>query len=135
MAQSVIIGLQGAVSFKTGATEQTQRLASISISTGQALFDVSAYGEEGWVERVNGIKDLAGSAAGFLVMGAAGNNPFDFVTDVDTLAITFATGCTVTFPCVIGNVRIEGAYSGLNVVTFDWAKAQGAAPTIAWVEA
>lgn len=134
-SQTVIVGLTGTVVLKdsVGATV-TQRLGSIQVNTGKALFDVSAYGEEGWVERVHGIKDLAGSAAGFLTKGTTGADPFSLVDDVATMVITYDTNCYISFPAVIGNVQVSSSYSGLNIVTFDWAKATGAAPAVNWIE-
>lgn len=134
MAQEVLTGLTGSITFEDGSSELIQRLASIDITTGQALFDVSAYGTGNYVERVSGIKDLAGEAVGFLVAGESGNNPFSLVDNVDNMEILFKTGCSISFPAVIGNVRIVGAFAGLNVVTFSWAKAPGADPTVAWDE-
>jgi len=143
MAQSVLTGLTGSITLPddSASTPLVQYISSVSLSTGADLLDVSRFGGNGWRTRVAGIKDLAGQCVAFLSKGAAGTNPFLMNTDLDgsdatislDMTILFDTGCSIIFKAVIGNVQIVGEYQGLNIVTFSFAKCDGAAPTVAWV--
>lgn len=127
---SVITGLTGSITLPSEVG--TQRLNSVSINGGQALADISAYGGNGWVDRIGLIQDLSGSAAGFLVDGSSNNPGFGNLTPGgSTMTILFKTGCSISFPAIIGNIRIVGSYEGLNILTFDWAKGIGT-PTVSW---
>lgn len=133
MPNKVITGLTGSILLPTEAN--VQRLNSVSINGGQALADISAYGGNGWVERVGLIKDLNGSAAGFLTDGngaTGGKPPLDTVTpEGGAMTITFNTLYTIAFTAIIGNIRIVGSYEGLNLITFDWSKGIGV-PVVTW---
>lgn len=130
MAETNIVGLTGAVVFPDVAGAD---LFNISITSGQELLDVSAFGNNGYRRRVAGIKDLAGSASAYLTKGAAGTNPFALTSAGGAMTITFDTGCTIGFTAVIGNVTIVGEYAGNWIVSFTWAKNDTAAPTVTWV--
>jgi hypothetical protein len=132
MAQSVITGLTGSI---TLPNSMDQYVASITLSTGADLLDVTHYGGAGWRQRVAGVKDLSGTATAFMTKGAAGTSPLNLSTTPSTMTILFDTGCSVSFEAVIGNTQIVGEYTGLNVVTFNFAKADDVAPTITWVVA
>lgn len=132
MPQSVVTGLTGVI---TLPNSMTQYVSSVSVSTGADLLDVSRYGGNGWRTRVAGIKDLAGTCVCFMSKGAAGTSPFNLSTTAASMTILFDTGCSIAFSAVIGNTSIVGEYQGLNIVTFSFAKADDAAPTIAWVTA
>ena len=130
MAQSVITGLTGTI---TLPNSMAQYVASVSLSTGADLLDVSRYGGNGWRTRVAGIKDLSGQCVAFMSKGAAGTSPLNLSTTPATMTITFDTGCSIAFSAVIGNTQIAGEYQGLNIVTFSFAKADDTAPTVTWV--
>jgi hypothetical protein len=109
-----------------------QEIASVSISTGAELLDVSRYGGNGWRTRIAGLKDLGGSCVAFLSKGATGTSPFNLSTTGASMTILFDTGCSIVFNAIIGNTQIVGEYQGLNIVTFSFSKADDQAPTILW---
>lgn len=130
MPTSVITG--ATVTFTFGTT--TLKIASLSVTSGQGTFDVSAFGTLTYIHRIGGgLKDLAGSASGFLTTGATTNNPFAIVDNQGTMLITYLTGCTVSFPAIVGAVSVDISRSGVGVLRFDWSIADGADPTIAWL--
>jgi hypothetical protein len=131
MAQTIVTGLTGSISLP-GAS--AQKVASVTVTTGAELLDVSHYGGNGWRTRVQGLKDLAGSAVAFMSKGVAGTDPFSFGESSGAMTITYDTGCSIGFNAVIGNVQIVGEYQGLNIITFNWSKADDAEPTVAWAE-
>lgn len=135
MAQTVIKGATAAVALASGVT---QKIAAISVTTGQGLFDVSSFGSGDYVDRIGGgLKDLAGSASGFVTEGVSGTNPFAIVDTMDgttTMTITYDVGCTVSFKAVCGNVTVDINRAGIAVFRMDWSKADDADPTIAWAE-
>ena len=130
MANTAIVGLTGSISMPGLAN---QLISQVSILTGAELLDVSSYGGPGWRQRVCGIKDLSGSAVGFLSEGASGTNPFTAPTTSGTMTIVFQSGCQISFNAVIGNIQIVGQYQGLNITTFNWSYDDTVAPTVSWI--
>jgi hypothetical protein len=130
MAVAVVNG--GTVTVSVGTA--ILKIASLSVTTGQGTFDVSAFGSGSYVDRIGGgLKDLAGSCAGFVQSGDALANPFALVDNaVGTMAITYASGCTVSFSVIVGNVSVDVSRAGIGVMRFDWSKADSTDPTIAW---
>jgi hypothetical protein len=130
MAVAVVNGATVTLSLGTA----NLKIASLSISTGQGTFDVSAFGSGSYVDRIGGgLLDMAGSAAGFLQSGDVLANPFNLVTNTGTMLITFNTGCTVSMPVIIGSVSVDVSRAGIGIFRFDWSKADSTDPTIAWV--
>ena len=131
--QNAIVGLTGSILLPNMTGNLDQWIASIDINTGAELLDVSHYGGPLYRQRVTGLKDLAGSATGFLTKGNTNSNPFIIPGTSGTMTITFDSGCTISFQAVIGNVRVVGQFAGLNIVTFSWAYDDSENPTTAWV--
>jgi hypothetical protein len=132
---TIITGLSGSVTLPDLANIP---VASITLSTGHELLDVTHYGGNGWRRRAAGIKDLSGTAVAFLAKDASGTNPFGTTSTGGSMTIMFSddtTDCKVVFNAVIGNVTIAGEYAGLNIVTFSFAKNDDAAVTPTWDEA
>jgi hypothetical protein len=128
---SIITGLTGSVTLPNSGS---QALASVSLSIGKDLADVSHFGGNGWRERIALLKDLAGTAAGFLTYNAAGTNPYDLIDGAEaSMVITFATGCSITFVAVIGNFSIQNSYDGVAIISFSFSKGSGV-PVVAWDE-
>jgi hypothetical protein len=130
MPTSVVNG--ATVTFTIGSA--ILKVASLSISTGQGTFDVSAFGSGSYVDRIGGgLLDMAGSAAGFLQSGDVLANPFNLVTNgAATMTITFFTGCSVTMPVIIGSVSVDVSRAGIGIFRFDWSKGDSVDPTIVW---
>lgn len=129
MANTVIVGLTGSISLP-GLPNQL--ISQVSILTGGELLDTSSYSGSGWRTRVVGIRDLSGSAVGYLSEGASGTNPFTAPTTTGTMTIVFQSGCQISFQAVIGNIQLVGNYTGLNIVTFNWAYNDTVAPVTSW---
>ncbi len=130
MAQAVVTGLTGSVTLPNSLT---QYVASVTVSTGSELLDVSHYGGSGWRTRAAGLKDLSGQCVAFLTKGASGTSPFNLSTTAASMTIAWDSGCYITFNAIIGNTQVVGEYQGLNIVTFSYSKADDTAPTIGWV--
>jgi hypothetical protein len=131
---TIITGLSGSLTLPNDASSNAIQwpVASITLSTGHELLDVTHYGGNGWRRRVAGIKDLSGTGVAFLAKDATGTNPFNLSTTGSNMTITYASGCYVTFSAIIGNITIAGEYAGLNILTFSFAKADDAAVTPTW---
>lgn len=127
MPVSVIQGINGSIVL---SASDTQFYASFTITGGADLIDVSHYGDT-YRTRVSGLKDWAGTATAFVTKGASAQNPFVAGT-TGTATITFDSGVTASFSCVIGNVTLAGEVGGVNVVTFTWSHSGSTAPTITW---
>ena len=111
------------------------KIASLSITTGQGAFDISSFGSGNYVDRIGGgLRDLAGSAAGFLQSGDPLASPFTLMDNASgTMLITFATGCTVSFTVIIGNVSVDISRAGIGVIRFEWSKGDTVDPVLAWI--
>lgn len=131
MTPIVITGLTGAFSGPNGVV---QRFSAMRLNGGQELAEISAYGGGAFRTRVPLLADLAGQAIGFLTQGLLQDPKIAQVQTVPgAMTITFATGCTVGLNAYLGNFQIVGEYKGLNIVTYDFAKGDDAAPSVAWV--
>ncbi len=141
MAQAIITGLTGSVTLPQDQDGNglNQYIASLTISTGSELLDISHYAGAGWRTRAAGLKDLSGQCVAFMTKGTTGTNPFNLDTDVvggsqnATMTVSFDTGCYIAFKAIIGNVQVVGEYQGLNIITFNYSKADDLSPTIVWV--
>lgn len=136
MALSVINGATVTVIFGTAVV----KIASLSITTGQGTFDISSFGSGNYVDRIGGgLRDLAGSAAGFLQAGSGDTfpSPFTLMDNATTMTLTFASGCILgPMPIIVGNVTVDVSRAGIGVVRFDWSKADSTDPTgstLTWI--
>ncbi len=132
MALTVLKGLTGAVTLPHDENGNAigGKLNAIDISGGQELADISSFGGTGWRERTGLLKDLAGSASGFLAQELSPG--FDTISDTaGTMTVVFKTGYQAVFPAIIGQIQSQMRYDGVSTVNFQWV--QSGAPTITWV--
>ena len=122
--------LNGNIVFANG---YTQYFHTITVSGGQTLLDVSAFGGNGYHVFIPGLKNLSGSATGYL-KDAAGSNPWG--TDAFScglITITYDTGMTIAFNAIVGQTTTTQNYDGKVEVTTTWAFSDQNPPTITWV--
>lgn len=131
-AVQVITGLNGGVLAPGGIVA---RFSAMRVSGGQELAEVSAYGGAGFRTRVPLLADLAGQIIAFLTKGALQDPKLAAIqnTTPSNMTLTWDTGCTLSFGAFVGGYQIVGEYKGLNIVTWDFAKGDDVAPTVAWV--
>jgi hypothetical protein len=110
-----------------------QNFHQIVTRTGQVLLDVSAFGGTGWRSRITGLKDMSGTATGYLSGGTDSNPGFSGAFTAGSMTVTFDVGCSVTFNAYIGSQTISQNYDGKDEISVEFAYADnGTPPTFTW---
>ncbi len=128
MPGTYIKGLTGSITLPGGVGGS---LNSITINGGLELVDVSSFGDGTYRVRTTLLRDLSGTAAGFMTQEF---NP-GILTSSDvpaSMTIVFKSGYTITASVLVGSITSEVRYDGVNVVSFAWANAGGSTPSGTW---
>jgi hypothetical protein len=117
----------------TLASGYTQYFHTFTVGLGQALVDVSHFGGSNYIQMINAIRHLGGTATGFLGNNV-NNNPFAADNfSCGQLTLTFDNGCTATFAAWIGTQEISVNYeSGAESITVNWANGDDSEPVVTW---
>lgn len=123
--------LAGSIVFADGFQ---QYYHTIVTSGGQTLLDVSAFGGTGYHVFIPGLKNLSGSATGYLSTNQAANPWGPDAFACGQLTIHYDVGCSISFLALVGQSTITQNYDGKVEITTTWAYSDTATPTILWNE-
>ena len=121
--------LGGNIVFANG---YAQYYHTITTSGGQTLLDVSAFGGTGYHVFIPGLKNLSGSATGYLSTAADANPWGTDAFSCGILTITYDVGCSISFNALVGQSTVTQNYDGKVEITTTWAYSDTAPPIVTW---
>lgn len=137
---------------KNGKVTSTEMLAILAVWTSNfpmQIFDITAFGNVGWRQKLGGLLDSNGSAGGF-VNGALAGTLSTPITARSAIGVALVLGfdggqsggtpvCYASIYALISNIRTGADVNDVNRVTFDWEgsvnPATPAAPVVTWAVA
>lgn len=131
MATTRIVGIDGNWTAVTGHAGVINQWAATG---SQFIYNTPGFGDS-FMSRRGGLKDLVGSAGGWMI---SGTNPADpGITGMSntgtSMVLTANTGCTITLTGVMASVALlSDLQSNANNLVFNWANG-GTSVTTAWV--
>lgn len=145
MAQTFLSGRNGKVT-------SAEMLAALAVWTGNfpmQVFDITAFGNVGWRQKLGGLFDGNGSAGGFATKGTA-NDSLVPITGRSQVGVALVLGCDggqaggtpacyISLYALIANIRTGADVNDVIRVTFDWEGSVNpttpAAPVVTWAVA